>query len=106
MACGALRVLRVRWPAQRVGEELPPQLLAPLLCPLLVAVLGQEITYVQLDRRPVSRRLAFPKSCCGGLLEGLDIHPQLTWHMQQELLILGCKVAVARRWVESPARAE
>ena len=52
-----------------------PQFLPPALCPLLVAILGQQITRVQLQRSPVGGRLPRPTGRSSHLLEGVDVHP-------------------------------
>jgi hypothetical protein len=57
-------------------EIQPSQRLPLLLRPLLVAVLGQELAFVQFDGRPVCHRLPAATSCGGGLLKGFDVDPK------------------------------
>jgi hypothetical protein len=68
-------------------------LCAPLLRPGLEAVQGQELTGVEVDRRPEGPRI--PGAACGGrsILEGLDIHPQRTIGAQDEPLVAEVEVA-------------
>ena len=77
-----------------------PQLFAPVLRPLLVAVLGQELSRVQVQRRPVGRRLPYTARRLPRPPRRLDVHPQLALRAQHERLALRCQVA------EPPCRIE
>jgi hypothetical protein len=60
------------------------QFLSPLLCPLLVAVLWQELTGVKVDGRPVCCGLPAMTSGSGGALEGIDVYPEQPVRAQGE----------------------
>jgi hypothetical protein len=62
--------------AQLVGEgrRQPGQLVAPGLDPVLIAVLGEELTAVQRERRPVGRRSPRPAGVDRHPLELVDVH--------------------------------
>src|SRR3712207_3559863 len=87
------------------GEISLPQLFSPGICPALVAVLGQKLPGVELDRRPVGYRIVGATGRGSSLLKDLYIHPYLPARAQRELLALEGKVAGgrARVGIEDPA---
>src|SRR5215212_781675 len=78
-----------------------------LLCPLIVAVLGQELSCIQLDCHPVSSGISGASGGGCGLLEDIDVHPESASWAQHELILLTCQVARAHgRIKRSPGSLE
>ena len=73
-----------------------PKFIAPALSPFLVAILGKKLARVQVDRRPVGRRLPGASGGCRSVLEGIHVHPQLPLRAQDELLVPETQVALTR----------
>ena len=71
-----------------------PELLAPALGPPLVAVLRQELSGVEVEGRPVGRWITCASGACRSLLEGIDVHPKLSFWAQDEVIVLQAQVAV------------
>ena len=72
------RVLRAARPVRRAALRCsPPHLRAPLLRPILEAVLGEEVPGVEVRGRPVSRGVAGASGAECGLLESLGVYPEV-----------------------------
>src|SRR5215212_7554218 len=83
-------------------EERLPQTLAGYLRPLLVRVPRQELPSVEVQRRPVGRRLTGASRRRRSRLEGLHVQPQFSPRTQHELLALRSQVAGGNLGVVGP----
>ena len=84
------------------GPEFP----TPVLRPVFVSILGQEFSRVQLDRRPVGCGLSATSSGLSGLLEGVNVDPELSMGTQDDLFVPQAHIpgGPGRTWLENPAQ--